>query len=74
MLKLLIIICCEVVMGSKGNTSYSYEASYIQDSESYSITIFTSRRYEIGDTVNFFDTSSKIDWSDTLELHNNYVR
>jgi len=61
-------------MGSKGNTSYSYEANYIQDSESYSITIFTSRRYEIGDTVNFFDTSSKIDWSDTIELHNNYVR
>jgi len=74
MLKLLIIICCEVVMGSKGNTSYSYEAGYIQDSKSYSITIFTSRRYEIGDTVNFFDTSSKIDWSDTIELHNNYVR
>ena len=74
MLKLLIIICCEVVMGSKGSTSYSYEAGYIQDSKSYSITIFTSRRYEIGDTVNFFDTSSKIDWSDTIELHNNYVR
>jgi hypothetical protein len=74
MLKLLIIICCEVVMGNKGNTSYSYEAGYIQDSRTYSITIFTSRKYEVGDTGNFFDSSSKINWSDTMELHNNYIR
>ena len=71
MLKLLVIICCEVIMNSRGKTSYSYEAGYVDESKNYTITIYTTKKYEIGDTVCFFEGTPKIDWSDTSEFYRN---
>tara|TARA_R110000822_G_scaffold92473_1_gene213314 strand:- start:1643 stop:1861 length:219 start_codon:yes stop_codon:yes gene_type:complete len=67
MLKVLIIICCEVVMGSKGSTSYSYEAAY-GDKTDYAVTLYTTQKYNVGDTVIVLDTSTEINWSDTSEF------
>lgn len=69
MIKLLIIICCEVITGNKGKPSYSYEAGYVDESKNYTITIYTTRKYEIGDTIGFFEDYLKIDWSDTTYLN-----
>ena len=67
MFKLLIIICCEVI----SNGVYSYEVGYVDDSKKYTVTVFASQKYEVGDTIGFFDGYSHIDWSDTLELYKN---
>lgn len=64
----LIIICCELIIGSMSNNSYLYEAKYINDHK-YSITLYTTQKYNIGDTINIFVPYSKIDWSDTMEMH-----
>lgn len=69
-MKFLIIICCEVIIGSMGNTSYSYEAGYTNETKNYTVTIFTARKYEIGDTIGVFDRYPIIDWSDTTFLYN----
>lgn len=67
MLKILIIICCEVVIGSKGSTSYSYEAAY-GDRSSYTVTLYTTQKYDVGDTVSILDTSTEMNWSGTSEF------
>jgi hypothetical protein len=64
----LIIACCELIIGSMGNNSYSYEARYTDDSK-YSITLYTTQKYNIGDTINILVPYTKIDWSDTMEMH-----
>jgi hypothetical protein len=67
----LIIICCEVVMINMGVRSYSYEAGYTNDSKRYTVTIFTTQKYEVGDTIGTFDMYPKIDLSDTMVFYNN---
>lgn len=64
----LIIICCELIISSIDNNSYSYEAGYTDDRK-YSITLYTTQKYNIGDTINILVPYSKIDWSDTMEMH-----
>tara|TARA_B110000503_G_scaffold119325_1_gene181047 strand:- start:95 stop:316 length:222 start_codon:yes stop_codon:yes gene_type:complete len=64
MIKVIIIVCCELIIGSKSGKSYSYEAKYT-DMDNYPITIYTRQKYNIGDTVEFFGAYSTIDWSDT---------
>ena len=67
----LIIICCEIIMGTGNNPSYSYEAGYTSNHKYYTITMFTARKYEVGDTVSMLNPYGKIDWSDTAYLKNN---
>tara|TARA_R110000772_G_scaffold52792_1_gene120955 strand:+ start:260 stop:493 length:234 start_codon:yes stop_codon:yes gene_type:complete len=71
MIKLLIITCCEVIMGNGGNISYSYEVGYVDDAKNYTITLYTTRKYEVGDEVGFFEDYIKIGLSDTIKLYNN---
>lgn len=53
-----------------GNTSYSYEAGYTDETKNYTVTIYTSRKYEIGDTIGVFDRYPIIDWGDTTFIYN----
>lgn len=66
----LIIICCEIITGTGSNPSYSYEAAYTSNNKHYTITMFTARKYEVGDTVSMLNPYGKIDWSDTTYLTN----
>ena len=74
MLKLLIIVCCEVIMGNRGNISYSYEVGYADDAKNYTVTLYTTKKYEVGDTVGLLEDYIKMDWSDTTELYNHETR
>ena len=71
MIKLLIITCCEVIMGNRGNISYSFEVGYVDDAKNYTITLYTTRKYEVGDEVGFLEDYIKIGLSDTIKLYNN---
>jgi hypothetical protein len=53
MIKLLIIVCCEVIMGNRGNISYSYEVGYVDDAKNYTVTLYTTKKYEVGDDSRF---------------------
>ena len=55
MIKLLIIICCEVVTINMDNISYSYEAGYVDEARTYTMTIHTTQKHEVGDTIGTFD-------------------
>ena len=63
----LIIICCELVTINMGTLGYSYNAKYT-DMNKYSITLHTTQKYNIGDTINIFTSHSAIDWSDTTNF------
>ena len=54
-----------------GVRSYSYEAGYTNDSKRYTVTIFTTQKYEVGDTIGTFDMYPKINLSDTMVFYNN---
>jgi|TARA_B110000503_G_scaffold89567_1_gene135585 hypothetical protein len=61
MIKILIILCCEVLTGSNG---YSY---LVEDTsnENYTLTMYTKQKYEIGDTVKLTMDYKPIDWKST---------
>ena len=63
----LIIICCELVTINMGDLRYSYNARQT-DTDIYSITLHTTQKYNIGDTINIFALHPEIDWSDTTNF------
>jgi len=61
MIKILIIMCCEVLTGNNG---YSY---LVEDTsnENYTLTMYTKQKYEVGDTIKLSMAYVPIDWKST---------